>query len=104
MTDNDTRKYKLKTTATKTNTAVQESESTPAQNGCTTRPRIKKKNQANSYKSFIMPTTGFRIPSGTIGLVNDNNGTTIVLNPKCRTSTNELSYYISKILAAINPT
>ena len=40
---------------------------------------------------------------GTIGLVNDNDGTTIVLNPKYRTNTNELHYYISGILAAINP-
>ena len=41
---------------------------------------------------------------GTIGLVNDNDGTNIVLNPKHRINTDELHYYISRILAAINPT
>ena len=40
----------------------------------------------------------------TIGLVNDNNGTIVVLIPKYRTDTDEFNYYISQILAAIEPT
>ena len=40
---------------------------------------------------------------GTIGLVNDDNGT-IVLNPAYRIDNNEFKYYTSQILAAINPT
>ena len=40
---------------------------------------------------------------GTIGLVNDNDGT-IVLNPAYRTNNDEFKYYISRILATINPT
>ena len=42
-------------------------------------------------------------PAGTIGFVNDDNGT-IVLNPKYRTVINEFHYYISRMLAAIFPT